>query len=685
MPRRFLRPSTIALAVATTAGLGALSLYAQKPAVKSGVDNAANDTSVRPQDDLFRHINGSWLKKTEIPAERASFGSFIALADKAESDLRAIIEETAKKADNAAGSEAQKVGDLFASFMNEEGVEKLGLEPIAAELALVEKIQSAADLPKILGQLAAHGSNGLFSAFVNTDAKNSTRYVVYLEQGGTGLPDESYYRDPKFQKIRDAYVSHIGNILKLAGSKNAQAEAARVMAVETLLAKSHWDRVRRRDDTLTYNKKTAAELAAITPGFDWSAWSTAFVGKPAAELGDLIVQEPSYFEAMAKAAGTVSAEDWRLWARWHVLHENAPLLTKAFVDETFNFFGKTLTGTPAQRPRWKRGVGVVESALGEAVGKIYVEKHFPPQAKERMKTLVANLVEAYRESISGLEWMSPETRKKALEKLSKFTPKIGYPDKWRDYASLEIKRDDLVGNMRRAHEFELKRNFNKLGKPVDKGEWFMTPQTVNAYYNPGLNEIVFPAAILQPPFFDLNADDAVNYGGIGAVIGHEIGHGFDDQGSKFDGDGNMNNWWTDQDRKEFEARAKMLIDQYSAFSPAQLPDQKVNGALTIGENIGDLGGLSIGYKAYVRSLGGKPAPVIDGLTGQQRLFIGWGQIWRTKYRDTEMLRRLTVDSHSPPEFRCNGVIRNLPEFYDAFGVKEGDKLWLPAAKRVRIW
>lgn len=685
MPRRFLRPSTVALTLATTAGLGLINLYAQKPATKSGVDNAANDTTVRPQDDLFRHINGSWLKKTEIPAERASYGSFIALADKAESDLRAIIEETAKKADNAPGSEAQKVGDLFASFMNEVAVEKLGLEPIAAELALVEKIQSSADLPKILGQLAAHGSNGLFSAFVNTDAKDSTRYVVYLEQGGTGLPDESYYRDPKFQKIRDAYVAHIGNILKLAGSKNAEAEAAKVMAVETLLAKSHWDRVRRRDDTLTYNKKTATELAAITPGFDWSAWSTAFVGKPAGELGDLIVQEPSYFEAMAKAAGSVSADDWRLWARWHVLHENAPLLTKAFVDETFNFFGKTLTGTPQQRPRWKRGVGVVESALGEAVGKIYVEKYFPPQAKERMKTLVANLVEAYRESISGLEWMSPETRKKALEKLSKFTPKIGYPDKWRDYASLEIKRDDLVGNMRRAHEFELKRNFNKLGKPVDKAEWFMTPQTVNAYYNPGLNEIVFPAAILQPPFFDLNADDAVNYGGIGAVIGHEIGHGFDDQGSKFDGDGNMNNWWTDQDRKEFEARAKMLIDQYSAFSPAQLPDQKVNGALTIGENIGDLGGLSIGYRAYVRSLGGKPSPVIDGLTGQQRLFIGWGQIWRTKYRDTEMLRRLTVDSHSPPEFRCNGVIRNLPEFYDAFGVKQGDKLWLPAEKRVRIW
>ncbi|RLS25171.1 MAG: peptidase M13 [Planctomycetota bacterium] len=685
MPRPPQRPLPIALALAATTSIGFLSLYAQKPSVRSGIDSSATDPSIRAQDDLFRHINGTWLKKTEIPAERASYGSFIALADKAESDLRAIIEETSQKPNNPQGSEAQKVGNLFAAFLNEEAAEKLGLAPIADDLALIDKIQAGTDLAKVLGQLAVRGTNGLFSAFVNTDAKNSTRYVVYIDQAGIGLPDESYYRDDKFLKIRSAYVQHIANILKLAGSINPEGDAARVMSVETLLAKSHWDRVRRRDDTLTYNKKTAAELAAITPGFDWSEWSKAVTGKPSSEIGDIIVQEPSFFEAMAKAVGEVPAADWRLWARWHVLHEHAPLLTKAFVDESFNFFGKTLTGTPQQRPRWKRGVSAVESALGEAVGKIYVEKHFPPQAKERMKTLVANLVEAYRESISELQWMSPETRKKALEKLSKFTPKIGYPDQWRDYSSLEIKRNDLVGNMRRAHQFELNRSFNKLGKPVDKSEWFMTPQTVNAYYNPGLNEIVFPAAILQPPFFDLNADDAINYGGIGAVIGHEIGHGFDDQGSKFDGDGNMNNWWTDQDRKEFEARAKMLIDQYNGFSPVQLPDQKVNGALTIGENIGDLGGLSIGYRAYIRSLKSKPAPVIDGLNGAQRLFIGWGQIWRTKYRDTEMMRRLTVDSHSPPEFRCNGVIRNLPEFYEAFGVKQGDRLWLPKEKRVRIW
>lgn len=664
--------------------ISTVSLRAAKPEVKSGVDTSAIDPAVRPQDDMFRHINGTWLKNTEIPAERAVYGSFVVLAEKAEADLRKIIEEAAA-ANAEPGSEARKVGDMFASFMDEATIDKKGLDPIAVELALIESLNDTAKLPAVLGQLESRGVRGLFSAFVNTDAKDSTRYVVYFDQGGIGLPDESYYREEKFAPIREAYVKHIAAMFALAGSKKADDEAARVMAVEKLLASHHWDRVKRRDDTLTYNKKTPVELRQLTPGFDWSAWTKSAVLKEAVALGDVIVQEPSYFEAMGKAVNTIPVEDWKLWARWHVLREFAPILPKPFVDENFAFYGKTLTGTPEQRPRWKRAVSAVESALGEALGKIYVQKHFPPEAKARMKTLVANLVEAYRESIETLEWMSPETRTKALEKLAKFNPKIGYPDKWRDYSALRIDRDDLAGNMRRAHQFELSRNFAKLGKPVDKSEWFMTPQTVNAYYNPGLNEIVFPAAILQPPFFDLQADDAVNYGGIGAVIGHEIGHGFDDQGSKFDGDGNMNNWWTDKDRAEFEARSKKLIEQYSAYSPRQLPGQKVNGALTIGENIGDLGGLSIAYKAYARSLGGKPAPQIDGLTGQQRLFFGWGQIWRTKYRDTEALRRLTVDSHSPPEFRCNGVIRNMPDFYDAFGVKQGDALWLDPAQRVKIW
>jgi predicted metalloendopeptidase len=680
----FLRSAAACSALGLSLALGAVSLRAAKPEANSGVDKSAIDATVRPQDDLFRHINGTWLKNTEIPAERAVYGSFVVLAERAEADLRKIIEDAAA-ANAVPGSEARKVGDMFASFMDEAAIEKKGLDAVAVEMALIESLDEVAKLPAILGQLESRGVRGLFSAFVNTDAKDSTRYVVYLDQGGIGLPDESYYRDEKFAAVRSAYVKHIAAMLALAGSKKADDEAASVMAVETLLAKHHWDRVKRRDDTLTYNKMTAGELKTLTPAFDWSAWAKAAVLRDADGLGDVIVQEPSYFEAMGKAVNLVDLEDWKLWAKWQVLREFAPLGPKGFVDENFAFYGKTLTGTPEQRPRWKRGVAAVESTLGEALGKIYVQKHFPPEAKERMKTLVANLVEAYRESIRNLEWMSPETREKALEKLGKFNPKIGYPDKWRDYTPLRIERDDLIGNMRRAHQYELSRNFAKLGKPVDKSEWFMTPQTVNAYYNPGLNEIVFPAAILQPPFFDLNADDAVNYGGIGAVIGHEIGHGFDDQGSKFDGDGNMNNWWTDKDRAEFEARAKMLIEQYSAFSPKQLPDQKVNGALTIGENIGDLGGLSIAHKAYLMSLGGKPAPTIDGLTGTQRLFFGWGQIWRTKYRDTEALRRLTVDSHSPPEFRCNGVIRNMPEFYEAFGVKPTDALWLAPAKRVRIW
>lgn len=675
----------LGLALTGLAGWGLIHLEAAKPEARSGIDKAANDAAVRPQDDLFRHINGKWLNETEIPAERAVYGSFVVLAEKAESDLRAIIEESANKTDNAAGSEAQKVGDLFASFMNENLVEELGLTPIAEDLAIADTIKGPEDIARVVGKLEARGSGGLFSVNVGTDAKESTRYITNFGQGGIGLPDESYYRDDNYKAIRDAYVKHIAKFFELANVPDASASAQRVMALETRLAKAHWDRVRRRDRTATYNKKTVAELAALTPAFDWDIWSKAVAGQPVEKLGDVIVGQPSYFEALNQTIQDVPAADWRLWSKWNVLRDHAPNLPKAFVDENFSFYGKTLTGTPEQKPRWKRGVATVESALGEAVGKIYVEKHFPPAAKARMKTLVDNLVAAYQDSISELQWMSPETRKKALEKLSKFTPKIGYPDKWRDYSSLDIKRDDLMGNMRRAYQFEVRREFNKLGKPVDKSEWFMTPQTVNAYYNPGLNEIVFPAAILQPPFFDLEADDAVNYGGIGAVIGHEIGHGFDDQGSKFDGDGNMNNWWTDQDRKEFETRAKMLMEQYSGYSPAQLPDKKVNGEMTIGENIGDLGGLSIGYRAYLRSLGGKPAPVIDGLTGPQRLFFGWGQIWRTKYRDTEMMRRLTVDSHSPPEFRCNGVIRNLPEFYEIFGVKEGDKLWLPPAQRVKIW
>ena len=680
---RWTRPASAALllflpCVAPAAGPGP----EPNPDATAGVSKATFDASVRAQDDLFRHVNGGWIASATIPPERPLYGAFIQLAEKAEGEVRAIIEESSKKADDAPGAESQKVGDLYASFMDEGRVDSLGLKPIEDDLSAVDALKDKAAFAKLLGDLQRRGLASVFDAGVSTDAKQSDRYVVYLDQGGLGLPDESYYREETFKDTRTAYLAHVEAMFKLAGAADPKASAEKVVTLETRLAKAHWDRVKRRDRTLTYNKKDLKALAELTPGFDWPAWMASAKVDGVTEV---IVQEPDFFTAMAKALDDVPLDDWKLWLKWKVLHEAAPFLSKPFVDENFAFYGKTLTGAPEIRPRWKRGVELVGQALGEAVGKIYVEKHFPPASKARMEALVKNLTDAYREDIASLEWMSPETRAKALEKLAKFTPKIAYPGKWRDYAKMEVRRDDLMGNVERAAAFEHDRGVAKLGKPVDKGEWFMTPQTVNAYYNPGLNEIVFPAAILQPPFFDPEADDAVNYGAIGAVIGHEIGHGFDDQGSKSDGDGNMVNWWTDADRKEFDARSKALTEQYNGFETKQLPGMKVNGALTIGENIGDLGGLTIANKAYKRSLRGSEAPTIDGLTGDQRFFIGWAQVWRIKYRDAELKRRLTIDPHSPGEFRCNGVVRNLPEFYSAFGVKEGDKLYLAPDQRVRIW
>ncbi|MDB5353509.1 MAG: putative metalloendopeptidase [Planctomycetota bacterium] len=671
----------VAGAVLFSAGLGVKVAVSNSPAEKSGIEKTHIDSSVRAQDDLFRHVNGKWLAEAKIPPDRPFDGAFVSLRDQAEAELRAII-ETAVLANEKSASGGRKVGDLYASFIDEERIEKLGLEPIKGELARIEKIEDKPGLIQELASLQRQGVPGPIGVFVNTDAKKSDRYITYLNQGGLGLPDESYYRDPKFQKIREAYVAHIRKMLELAGAAEPAAAADRVMALETRLAKGHWDRVRSRDATTTYNKHSMEELVKLAPGLDWAKW---FGVMGVTGIDEIVVRQPSYVTAMAEAIDGVPISDWKTWLKWNVIRDAAPFLSKAFADENFHFFGRTLTGSPEQRPRWKRGVATVEVALGEAVGKLYVEKHFPPAAKARMQQLVKNLIEAYRQDIQALDWMSAETKKKALEKLAKFNPKIGYPDKWRDYSGLEIRSDDLVGNMRRSAEFELAYNLAKLGKPVDRDEWRMTPQTVNAYYNPGMNEIVFPAAILRAPFFDLQADDAVNYGGIGAVIGHEIGHGFDDQGSKYDGDGNLKDWWTDSDRKEFDKRSRMLIEQYNAFTPVQLPGQHVNGALTIGENIGDLGGLTIAHKAYVLSLNGDKAPTLDGLTGPQRFFVGWAQVWRSKYRDAEMIRRLATDSHSPTEFRCNGVVRNLTEFYDAFGVKEGDKLWLAPEKRVRIW
>jgi putative endopeptidase len=667
-------------------GLAAVGLgvAAAGPApTRSGIDRAYFSADTRPQDDLFRHVNGKWLAEAAIPPDRPLDGAFHKLRDKAEADLRAIIEESAKS-DQSPGSGPRKVGDLYASFLDEATADRLGLAPIRADLDRVSAIGSKADLVRALGALQREGVDGTVGVSIDTDAKRSDRYIIYLGQSGIGLPDESYYRDAKFAKVREAYVAHVAKMLELAGLADPKAKAERIMALETRLAKGHWDRVKSRDDTLTYNKMDRAALAKLAPGFDWSSWASA-LGAPEPAFAEVVVRQPSYFTAMAEALDAVRLDDWKVWLAWNVVNNNASYLSKPFVDEQFAFYGTTLTGAPENRARWKRGVALVERAMGEAVGKLYVAKHFPPQAKERMKVLVANLIEAYRRDIQTLDWMGAETKTKALDKLARFTPKIGYPDKWRDYSGLEIRLDDLVGNIRRATAFELGYELAKLGKPVDKAEWHMTPQTVNAYYNPGMNEIVFPAAILQPPFFDLEADDAVNYGGIGAVIGHEIGHGFDDQGSKYDGDGNMKDWWTDADRKEFEKRTNLLVEQYNGFEPKLLPGHHVNGALTVGENIGDLGGLTIAYKAYSIALGGSEPPVLDGLTGPQRLFIGWAQVWRAKSREAEGIRRLATDPHSPPEFRCNGVVRNLVEFYDAFGVKEGDKLWLPPEKRVRIW
>ncbi len=671
----------VMIGLATAGGFASARVEAADPASRAGIERSGFDESVRPQDDFFRYVNGDWIKKTEIPPDQSRWGTFNKLIDDSEAALRTIIEEAAKS-DAPAGSEARKIGDLYNTFMDEAKADGLGMSPVKADVDRIFEAGDKAAFLQVLADLQREGASGLFGFYVDNDAKQSDRYIVYLGQGGISLPDESYYRDPKFQPIRDKFVAHIEKMAELADAPDPKDAAARVLDVETRIAKHHWDRVKRRDRTLTYNKKSLKELEALAPGIDWGAYFKT-LGAP--EIAEVIVSEPDYFTALAKLLDEVPLDDWKMWLAWHVVHDAAPMLSKPFVDENFAFYGRTLSGAPEIRPRWKRGVELISGSMGEALGKLYVEKHFPASAKTRMKELVANLVAAYREDIGTLDWMSPETRKKALDKMGKFTPKIGYPDKWRDYSKLEIKSGDLLGDVRRADAFEIARRFAKLGKPIDRTEWEMNAHTVNAYYNPTMNEIVFPAAILQPPFFDADADDAVNYGAIGAVIGHEIGHGFDDQGSKSDGDGNLVDWWTDADRKEFDARAQKLIEQYNAFEPLQLPGQKVNGALTIGENIGDLGGLTIAYKAYKRSLDGKEAPVIDGLTGDQRFFMGWAQAWRGKIRDAELSRRLATDPHSPAEFRCNGVLRNMPEFYAAFGVKEGDKLWLPPDQRVRIW
>ncbi|GEP39351.1 putative zinc metalloprotease [Nocardioides psychrotolerans] len=631
---------------------------------------------IRPQDDLFGHVNGRWLDEVEIPSDRSSWGPFVQLADVAEQHVHTIIEELA--AGEPRDEDARKIGDLYASFMDTERIDHLGTRPLRPLVEAVAALRDVRDLAAFLGEFERVGGHGMFGSYVDTDSRQSDRYLFHIAQGGLGLPDESYYRDEKFAETRDAYVGYLTRLLELGGHESAADAAATILAIDTRLAAGHWERAETRDVQKTYNLLTADDLVALCPSFDWNAYVTNLGGKTDI-IAEVVVRQPSYLSHLSSVLDEVPLEQWKDWLLSHVLRSAAPYLTDELVENNFDFYGRTLNGTPELRARWKRGVSLVEGALGEAVGKEYVARHFPPRSKELMDDLVANLLAAYRESISTLDWMTEETKDRAYDKLATFRPKIGYPETFRDYSALEVTPDDLLGNVAAASGFETDRQLAKIGAPVDRDEWFMLPQTVNAYYNPGTNEICFPAGILQKPFFSPDADPAENYGGIGAVIGHEIGHGFDDQGAQYDGDGNLNDWWTAEDKAAFEVKSTTLVAQYDGFSPRALPGEQVNGSLTVGENIGDLGGLTIGHKAFVISTDGSATR-----EDREKLFLNWAYVWRTKRRAEQERQYLTIDPHSPPEFRAN-IVRNLDEFHEVFGTTEGDALWLAPEERVRIW
>ncbi len=647
----------------------------------SGIDKSTFDANVRPQDDLYQHVNGGWLKTTVIPDDRPLEGTFTALRDASELAVKEIIERAAARGVEAAGVE-RKIGDLYNSFMDEAAAEAKGLDPLRARLAEVFATTSVAELVALAGRLFRADVAGLFYIYPAPDAGNPDRILLYTGQGGLGLPDESYYREEKFAPMVQAYREHVQAMLGLAELADPAGAAARVVALETALASHHWDNVTLRNPQKTYNLKSAGEAAELFPLLaDWFD-AAGIVPEKRAEL---VMSTPDFFSGAASLLDSEPLATWQEWLAMRVVSSAAPYLSAAFVDANFAFYGTTLSGTPRIKDRWKRGVAVVEAALGEAVGQIYVAEHFPEGHKARMQSLVANLIAAYRDSITGLEWMGEATKLEALKKLDSFRAKIGYPDKWIDYSAVEIDPADLLGNVERGHSADVDRHLDEVGKPVDREKWLMTPQTVNAYYHPLLNEIVFPAAILQPPFFTADADDAVNYGGIGAIIGHEIGHGFDDQGSQYDGNGLLRNWWTEEDRTAFEALTSRLVAQFDALSPTAAPGHNVNGKLTLGENIGDLGGLTIAYKAYLISLDGQEPPVLDGMTGVQRFFASWAAGWRQVMRNEEAIRRLATDPHSPNEFRTNAIAKNLDAFHAAFGVTERDGMWMPPQERVSIW
>jgi putative endopeptidase len=672
-----------------TVGLLATCAGAAEPAppdapaapARSGIDLQYVDPAVRAQDDFFTHLNGKWLKSVEIPADKASWGSFAKLRDDILPQLRAIIEAAQRAPVRKTGSDAQKIGDAYASFMDEKQLDALGVRPLSSELNRIRSVRDKKALPTLIAHLNQIGVATPYGISVSQDARESTKYAAYVSQSGLGLPDRDYYLDDKLAPVRAKYRQHIEKLLGLAGAKDAAALAGNIVELETALAKAQWSKVENRDPVKRYNKTEIAKLDALAPGYDWKGGLGA--AGVATKVDYVIVNQPSYLNSFTKIAADTSLETWKAYFEWQLLHAYANYLSRDFVDAHFAFYGTTISGAKELPPRWKRGVGVVEAALGEMLGKLYVAEHFPPEHKARMEALVANLLAAFRDSIDTLEWMSPETRKEAQAKLAKFRPKIGYPDKWRDYAALAIVPSDLTGNMMRAATFHYNRQIGKLGRPIDRTEWGMTPQTVNAYYSPTMNEIVFPASILQAPFFDAGADDAVNYGAIGAVIGHEISHGFDDKGSQSDGDGNLREWWSAQDRKNFAARTEMLVKQYGNY--VALPGYNVNGELTLGENIADNSGLAVAYKAYQLSLGGKPAPVIDGLSGAQRFYMGFGQVWRTKTRPEQLIVQIKSDPHAPGQFRANGTLKNQPGFYEAFDVRPGDRMYLAPEQRVIIW
>jgi predicted metalloendopeptidase len=648
----------------------------------SGIDTEGLSTTVRPQDDFNAYVNGTWLRENQIPADKQAWGSSAILNEESEKNQRAIIEELAGMTDLAPGTDEQRVGDFYSSYMNTEALERLGPRPVEAELKRILAAESASALLRLSAEQRVDGIDSPLSLQVFPDLGDSTRYAVYLSQSGLTLPDRDYYLDKgeKFEALRAALPGYAEKLFRLAGVEDAESRGRAVLEVERRLAEPQWPAEETRDVQKLYNLYPRAKLQTATDRIDWDGY---LASSRVSDLDQMVIAQPSYVTALGNLLAEIPLDDWKSYFAFRLLDGMAPYLSDAFVQTRFDFSGRLVTGLEELPPRWQRGVRNVNALLGEAVGKLYVVRHFPPEAKARMEALVANLIETYGEAIDELAWMTPETKARAQEKRKKFVTKIGYPETWRDYSKLRVDRNDLAGNVKRANAFEYERNIDKLGEPIDRSEWQMTPQTVNAYHDPTKNEIVFPAAILQPPFFNLAADDAVNYGAIGVVIGHEMGHAFDDQGRRFDGDGNLRDWWSEYDASAYEESASTLVEQFDAFKA--LPDLNVNGKLTLGENIGDLTGVTIAHRAYAKSLAGKEAPVLDGFTGDQRFFIGYAQIWRTLYRE-EFLRQVVLsDPHSPPQFRVNGPLRNAPEFYQAFGVKEGDGMWLPPGERVKIW